>query len=497
MPDTQHWEALLQQLRQLPQETEWVEFKENNAPPKDIGEYISALSNSAALAGETRAYLVWGVRDGDHALTGTRFQPSTAREGNELLEGWLTRLLEPQVHFQFHQLSIEGKTVVLLEIAPAQHWPVSFSGQAYIRIGSYKKPLRHHPERARALWRSFDQRPFEQGIAASDLTLPEALERLDTAAYFRLLGLPLSIDPGATADRLVQDQILLKRRSGSWDITNLGVILLAQDLRRFPTLRRKALRIVRYPAGDRISAEREVEIARGYACGFEEIVHQASLLLPSAEIIDAAFRSSTSPFPPLAVRELIANALIHQDFSITGAGPMIEIFSDRLEITNPGEPLIAPDRFLDTPPRSRNEDLASLMRRFRICEERGSGIDKVIHQIEQHRLPPPQFRLASGSTQATLHRKSFQQMDATERIQACYWHACLRYTNHQPVHNSSIRERFGIEKHNHAVASRILRLTVEAGWIIPRDPDAAPKMMEYLPYWTRLPYPTPAKPPQR
>jgi predicted HTH transcriptional regulator len=97
------------------------------------------------------------------------------------------------------------------------------------------------------------------------------------------------------------------------------------------------------------------------------------------------------------VRELVANALIHQDFSLSGAGPMVEIFDGRIEITNPGEPLVDTDRFLDSPPTSRNEGLASLMRRFRICEERGSGIDKVVAQLELYQLPPPVFEVPPGS----------------------------------------------------------------------------------------------------
>jgi hypothetical protein len=101
-------------------------------------------------------------------------------------------------------------------------------------------------------------------------------------------------------------------------------------------------------------------------------------------------------FPELAVRELVANALIHQDLFVTGAGPMVEIFDDRIEITNPGEPLVDTQRFVDTPLKSRNEGLASLMRRFRICEERGSGIDKVVQQVELFQLPAPLFERPGG-----------------------------------------------------------------------------------------------------
>ena len=59
-------------------------------------------------------------------------------------------------------------------------------------------------------------------------------------------------------------------------------------------------------------------------------------------------------------------------------------------------------RFVDTPPKSRNDGIASLMRRFRICEERGSGIDKVITQIELFQLPAPIFEVPEGFTRTVL-----------------------------------------------------------------------------------------------
>jgi predicted HTH transcriptional regulator len=125
---------------------------------------------------------------------------------------------------------------------------------------------------------------------------------------------------------------------------------------------------------------------------------------------------------------LVANAIIHQDFSITGSGPMVEIFDDRMEITNPGIPLVDPSRLLDSPPRSRNESLASLMRRIGVCEERGSGVDKVVFQTELYQLPAPAFEITGNSTRATLFApRPLTKMDSTDRIRAVYLHACLRY----------------------------------------------------------------------
>jgi ATP-dependent DNA helicase RecG len=81
----------------LPSETEWVEFKVNYTEPQAIGRCIAALANTAALVGKAFAYLVWGARDEDHALAGTMFDPYLARVGNEELESWLLRLLEPNI----------------------------------------------------------------------------------------------------------------------------------------------------------------------------------------------------------------------------------------------------------------------------------------------------------------------------------------------------------------------------------------------------------------
>jgi predicted HTH transcriptional regulator len=189
-------------------------------------------------------------------------------------------------------------------------------------------------------------------------------------------------------------------------------------------------------------------------------------------------------YPELAIRELVANALIHQDFSVTGAGPLIEVFSDRLEITNPGLPIVSPDRFLDAPPRFRNERLASLMRRMGICEERGSGIDKVVFEVEFHQLPAPKFETILESTRASLFApRPLGEMEKEDRIRACYLHACLLYVTGRYMTNSTLRGRFGIELRNSATASRLIREAVDAKVIAPFDANAAPKLMKYVPFW--------------
>lgn len=476
--------SLVRELCALPRETEWVEFKVNDAEAQAIGEYVSALANAAALAGKAFAYLVWGVCDEDHTIVGTDFDPHAARVGNEELESWLLRLLEPRIDFRFFAVAVDGRPVVLLEIARAAGRPVRFSGQEFIRVGTYKKKLKDFPEKERALWRIFERTPFEDGVATERATGDDVLRLLDYPAYFDLLERPLPANRDGILAALAEDRLIRRCDAGGWDITHLGAILFAKRLDAFDRLRRKAVRVIQYRGNGRTDTLKEQEGAKGYACGFEGLMGYIHGLLPSNEVIQQALRKSVPMFPELAVRELVANALIHQDLFITGAGPMVEIFGDRIEITSPGEPLVDTQRFVDTPPRSRNEALASLMRRFRICEERGSGIDKVVSQVELFQLPAPLFETPEGFTRAVLFaHKDLKDMGKADRVRACYLHACLRYVTRQPMTNASLRQRLGIDDKNMATASRLLGEAVESGLIVIADPEAGTRIRSYLPFW--------------
>jgi Predicted transcriptional regulator containing an HTH domain and an uncharacterized domain shared with the mammalian protein Schlafen len=350
--------GLLAELRKLPREVDWVEFKHDNAAPEEIGEYLSALSNAAALAGKVQAYLVWGVDDATHDVVGTRFDPASAKVGNEELESWLLRLLSPRINFRFHVFEVSDQRVVLLEIGAAFRHPVQFRSVEFIRIGTYKKKLKDFPEKERELWHVFDQTPFEREVAAEKISGDEVLRLLDYPAYFELLGQPLPEGREAVLAALASDG-LLAQAAGGWNITNLGAILFAKRLAEFRTLQRKAVRVVLYKGNSRVETVREQEVGKGYATGFQGLIDFVTGLLPSNEVIGRALRKQVPMFPPLAIRELIANAMIHQDFHLTGTGPMVEIFADRMEITNPGLPLVQTHRFLDSPPAPCCSPIAS------------------------------------------------------------------------------------------------------------------------------------------
>lgn len=477
--------SIIDELRKHLYEQPWVEFKHNNYNPQEIGEYISALSNTAALYNQEHAFMVWGIDDATHEIVGTTFVPQKEKQGNQGLELWISTQLDPQVQFYFHSTVIEEKPVVLLEISRAYSAPVKFKSIDYIRIDSYKKKLKDYPDTERELWAIFSKKPFESLIAMENVSGDFVLRELDYASYFEMLSQDLPSDKPKILEALLNDHLINKAETGNYNITNLGAILYAKRLSDFPSLERKAVRVIKYDGTDRIaSASKEQIGAKGYANGFEGLIAYITNLIPNNEVIGKALRKVVPMYPDIAVRELVANALIHQNFFMQGTCPMIEIFTDRMEITNPGAPLIDRARFVDHPPVSRNEQLASFMRRIGVCEERGSGYDKVVFQTEFYQLPAPEIDIYNDHTKVTLFsHKTFAQMSKEDRIRACYLHACLKRVNREYMTNSSLRERFDVDKKNSSMISRLLNETSAQGLIYISGDSSADKTRKYLPFW--------------
>jgi ATP-dependent DNA helicase RecG len=199
------------------------------------------------------------------------------------------------------------------------------------------------------------------------------------------------------------------------------------------------LGVIVYKGKNKVQTECEQVGAKGYAVGFEGLVDWINSQLPANEEIGKALRKDTRMYPEIAIRELVANALIHQDLTEKGF-PMVEIFSDRIEISNPGTPLVTPERFIDAY-ISRNDKLADIMRRIGFCEEKGSGLDKVIFYNELYQLPPINIIVAEKRTRVTIYSyKTLNELDKKEKIRACYQHACLKYVSNEKMTNHSLRE---------------------------------------------------------
>jgi len=281
---------LLKSLLALPRETEWVEFKHNNDAPEEIGEYLSALANSAALHGRDAGYVVWGVEDVTKRVVGTTANPRLKKIGNEELENWLAHSLTPRVDFRFHEWEHEGHRIVLLEVQPAVGSPVAFRGTEWIRVGSLKKKLKDHPGKERELWQALSRLSFEKGIAASDLPGDEVLAWLDYPKFFELSEQKLPVNRSGILERLTVDRLIVPKSGDHFDITNLGAVLFAKQLAQFEGLARKAFRVVRYKGNGRVETEHEKLGVKGYAAGFEGLVGYINDLLPRNEVMGQALR---------------------------------------------------------------------------------------------------------------------------------------------------------------------------------------------------------------
>lgn len=275
--------------------------------------------------------------------------------------------------------------------------------EEYIREGSYTRKLRDLPAMKAQLWDRLRNTNFEMQNAKHDLTLNEAFGLIDYSAYFKLRRLPLPSDNESIAHYLLEENILTHQDNGKYTITNLGGITLARDLSSFPRLERKAIRIVKYEGSSRVRMLKEVILDKGYAICMEEALTYIYAMTPTSEDIKGVYRETEFAYPPTAIREVLANALIHQDLTVTGAGTTIKIFDARIEVTNPGIPLVDINRIIDNPPKSRNEKLSRLMRRFNLCEELGTGWDKIVTETEAMQLPAPKMVTYAENTRVVLY----------------------------------------------------------------------------------------------
>jgi ATP-dependent DNA helicase RecG len=322
------------------------------------------------------------------------------------------------------------------------------------------------------------EEPSKTGLDAE-----QVVELLDTQTYFELLKLPYPTDRKGVIDRLVCERLIDEEDDG-YAIRRLGALLLAKRLADFPDLERKAPRVVVYEGTSKLDTRLDQTGARGYAVGFQGLVQFVVAQLPQNEIVEDTLRREVKLVPEEAIRELVANALVHQDFAVSGASVMVEIYNNRVELSNPGTPVVPVERFIDGY-QSRNERLADVMRRVGICEEKSSGIDRVVHAAEVFQLPAPDFREGHLRTVVTIFGpKPFERMGRNDRVRACYQHCALKYVVREHMTNQSLRERFHLPESKSASVSQVIAASIEAGLIKPDEKvGSSRKYARYLPFW--------------
>ena len=440
--------------RALPSENQTLEFKEAKAQFDND----KLLQYCVALANEGGGHLLLGICDGN---------PPPPRK---------------VVGTQAFRDPVKTEEKIFVFVVPSRPYgsAYQYKGAYYMRSGEQLVPMSE--SQLRTIF-SEGKPDWLEEHSRVGLTAREIVELINVKKFFELLKLPYPSDDHAAIERLENDG-LVDTIDGKYGIRRLAALLLANDLENFPELARKALRIIVYNGNSKLQTKLERHGTMGYAAGFRGAVRFIGEQLPQNEVIEDAIRKEVKLVPDAVIRELLANALVHQDFRIEGTSVMVEIYENRVEISNPGEPLVPVERFIDGC-QSRNEHVAMLMRRFGICEEKSSGIDRVVQAAEVLQLPAPDFRTGYKSTVVTIFGpRDFEEMGRDDRIRACYQHCALKYVMSEQMTNQSLRERFNLPENKSAIVSQIISATIEVGLVKPDEKvGGSRKYARYLPFW--------------
>ncbi len=292
--------TIISRLIALPHETEWVEFKHNFHSPEEIGERISALSNSAALVGEPFGYLVFGIENETHNVVGTTFHAKAYKKGNEEIEMWLLNRLNPRIDVECYELDYEGKHISMYRIPAATNKPVTFLNEAYVRVGSLTKKLINYPEKERKLWKANSNQTLDRIIVKECNSPTEVISLLSVEPYFDRLGLPMPQTTDGIINRFISERFVTQAE-GQYCITELGALLLAKDLRDFDNLHRKAIRVIVYNGKNNVETIREQIFEQGYAVSFINLLDWVNGQLPANEEIGRALRKDVRMYPERAI----------------------------------------------------------------------------------------------------------------------------------------------------------------------------------------------------
>jgi ATP-dependent DNA helicase RecG len=448
-----------------------LEFKEakNSYNTQKLNEYCVALAN------EGGGHLLLGVaNDPPRPVVGSRAILNLVDAADQLFRAVGFRVdIEEVAH-------PDGRVVVFQIPSRPKGTAYHLDGKYLMRSGESLTPMSE--DRLRAIFAEGKPDWLEEP-ALTAIEPQGVIDLLDTQAFFELMKQPYPTSQAAVLDRLAAER-LIDRQGPLFTIRRIAAILLAKKLADFPDLSRKAPRVIVYSGWSKLETRLDQPGTRGYAVGFQGLVDFVMAQLPQNEVIENALRRKVKLLPDDAVRELIANALIHQDLSIGGMSPMIEIYSNRVEISNPGEPVVPVERFIDGY-QSRNERLADFMRRMSICEERSSGVDRVVSAAEFYQLPAPDFQAAFNRTVATVYGpKPFEEMDRDDRIRACYQHCALKRVLSERMTNQTLRERFGLGESKQATVSQIIAATIDARLVkLDETAGESRRYARYLPFW--------------
>lgn len=465
-------EIYIDQIITRPREGNNLEFKEASAQfdTKKLLEYCAAIAN------EQGGQLVLGVTDKYPRLV----KGTAAFQNLETIEHQMLVKLRLRVLVQ--ERMYEGKRVLVFQIPPRPMGsPIVLDGKYLMRAGESLTSMT--PDQLR---RILDEPKGEYllRVALEGLSVESIFKLLDVEPFWDLSDSEIPRSDAQKLDVLRNHHIL--RESGSrWSITNLGALMFARDFHSFH-FPGHGLRFVRYSGNNKVHATKDVTFERGFALAFEEFLLTVQSEIPVDERIAAAFRETAPLYRPVVLRELIANAIVHQDFEVDGSHVLVEMYENRIEVTNRGKPILEVVRFVEHT-KPRNPELAKIMRQLKMCEARGSGLQRVLDDNDRFGRPDPQFRTGDDITKAVIiGRQNFSDMPMDERVWAAFMHCCLKWVSSDYLTNASLRKRFGLADSKSSLVSNVIVAALEQKLIGPRqtaDLTMSKRHAKYVPFY--------------
>ena len=454
-------------------ESERLEFKAAGGGEFNKGRICEYCVGIANVGG---GHLLLGVAEKSGRIVGTKAIGNVVKM-REFIHG------RTEIRVKIREEILSGKRIVVFEIPPRP------SGKAYRCDGRYftrigQELMKMSDEELKKI--HFEgKEPWEQDVALQGCGVEGVLQLLDSREFFGFLERPYPSDSSNVLGELERRDLIQDDGGGRYSILNKGALLLANDLRDFPDLSRKALRVITYGEEGKVGNPTSDTIDyRGYAVGFERMVEGVMERLTRGEIIKGPLRHERKLVPEVVMREILANALVHQDLELAGIRPTVSVYQNRVSITNAGAPIVDPKRIIDYS-QSRNEQMMDLMRMFGICEERGSGIDRVIAEVEKFQMPAPDFLGEGNQTEVIVYgARPFSDMSREDKLRSCYQHCVLLYVSSRKMTNKTLRERFALDARQSSMVSQIINAAMEQK-LVKRDTDGkeSRKYAKYVPFW--------------
>lgn len=385
--------ALLDRLCAEPRETEWLEFKANRHEPQALGEYLSALANSACLLGRPRGYLAFGIEDGSHAVVGTAFDPQSEKgKGEQLLPLWLSLGLRPNVGFEIHPFTYQGERVVLFEVHPAFDRPVEFYGTAYVRDGTSKTELSKYPEKARTIW----NRRVDWSAQVCEQASLNDLEPQAIAKARREFATKFPAQAAAAAgwdDATFLNKAKLTIRGG---VTHAALLLLGKP--EASTLLAPAVARISWLLKNERNEDLDYEhFGPPFLLNVDKVLARIRNLTVRELPGGTLFPVELTQYDPWVIREALHNCIAHQDYGLRGRVQVVET-PDALLLTNVGgflpgrvETVIEQDAPLEI---YRNPFLAEAMVNLNMIDTQGGGIKRMFMKQRERFFPMPDYDLS-------------------------------------------------------------------------------------------------------